>query len=146
MMKGAVKGQWAGGKGKGKLQPGPAQQQNKVEPPASVEPFRSRLKRAMQQKYKTEVEKDWILYLTEKDEDGWNSIVQCDKFNLPYASEGPALNSKQAEENAAAVAMKAEFPALYNSAPKAVKDTAADLQKWSEPKEKKKTRRNSWLD
>merc|ERR1719215_2522184 len=108
--------------------------------PAPDAPFRARLNQAMQQKHKVGSVKGWIIYTTEKGEDGYTytSTVQCEQFDMPYASDGPAVTIKQAEENAAANAMKAEFPELYDEAPEAVKSAAAELQTKPEAKEKRK--------
>merc|ERR1712086_522789 len=57
--------------------------------PAPDAPFRARLNQAMQQKHKVGSVKGWIVYTTEKGEDGYTytSTVQCEKFDMPYASE-----------------------------------------------------------
>lgn len=99
-------------------------------------PFRARLLHACQQKNIKTVGKDFIVYSTERNDEGlWVSQLVCEKFKEVYASEA-AVTKKQAEENAAMQAMKAEFATLFKQAPMALKKKAADVT--SRPEEKKK--------
>mmetsp|Transcript_53717 Transcript_53717/g.85495 ORF Transcript_53717/g.85495 Transcript_53717/m.85495 type:complete len:303 (-) Transcript_53717:233-1141(-) len=127
------------GKGSGKGSWGKSQSTTSPKTSAAVAgdlPFRARLLHACQQKNIKTVGKDFIIYNTERNDEGqWVSQLICEKFKEIYASE-PAVTKKQAEENAAMQAMKGEFATLFKQAPMALKKKAEDVK--SRPEEKKK--------
>jgi len=89
--------------------------------------WKGRLMHAFCATHKCICSKESLVYTTTEEGDGFVCYVNSDKFEDVYGSEGACSTIKQAEENAAMVTMKAEFPAHYKSAPQAAKKMGADL-------------------
>lgn len=131
-----------GGKGKGKGRSSQKKEKNcgrgpdiySTLPQGEDAPFKARLNQAIQQQYRGEVfPKGYITYTTEGGMGSYMCEVTCEKFATSYSTEAQAVTKRQAEENAAMHAMKAEFEEAYNSVPQKIKDLAEDITTKREP-------------
>lgn len=87
--------------------------------------WKCRLTNAYSQAYR-EIKKDSITYaLVKEDEEGFLSSVSSENFAADYSGAQVHANQKLAEEEAAIVAMQAEFPTAYAGVPEEVREAGA---------------------
>lgn len=124
---GQAAGSFQGGKGRGKVQGSSSKQAAGGKKTLLPDlPWKSRVAHAYGKEYKQPPTKDSVVYITESIEGGgFTCTLTCDKFSDAYTSEEAFPCKKLAEESAAMVALKAEFPSAYKETPAKMKKKGA---------------------